>query len=100
MAWTINRSMQHRNRVPAEIERVLRKMESIKECAVIGISDAKWGEVGKAFIVVNSPLTEVEIIAHCQQNLAKFKIPKQFVFISELPKTDSGKINHKALKLI
>jgi len=88
------------NVYPAEIERVLRKMESIKECAVIGISDAKWGEVGKAFIVVNSPLTEVEIIAHCQQNLAKFKIPKQFVFISELPKTDSGKINHKALKLI
>ena len=88
------------NVYPAEVERALRKMKAIKECAVIGIPDEKWGEVGKAFIVINEghDVCDQDITSHCSIYLAKYKIPKQIIFINKLPKTDSGKINHKILK--
>ena len=88
------------NVYPAEIERVLRKLDGIQECAVIGVKDEKWGEVGKGFIVTQKPMSEADIKAFCAVNLAKFKVPKYFVFIPNLPKTDSGKIDRKALKLL
>lgn len=88
------------NVYPAEIEKVLRQLPEIKECAVIGVQDDKWGEVGKAFIVTThkEALTEDEIKTFCISRLAKYKVPKHYVFLNELPKTDSGKINRKALK--
>ena len=88
------------NVYPAEIEKVLRQLQEIKECAVIGVKDDKWGEVGKAFIVLNEPLTEENILAYCIQQLAKFKCPKYIVFVDALPKSDSGKIDRKSLKLL
>ena len=88
------------NVYPAEIERVLRRMDGIHECAVIGVHDDKWGEVGKGFIVTHHSMTEEEIKGYCTMNLAKFKVPKYLVFVAELPKTDSGKIDRKALKLL
>lgn len=88
------------NVYPAEIEKVLRQLHEIEECAVIGVKDEKWGEVGKAFVVVNEPLTEEEIMAHCARQLAKFKCPKYIVFLDALPKLDSGKIDRKSLKLL
>jgi fatty-acyl-CoA synthase len=86
------------NVYPAEIERVLRKMPNISECAVIGVKDEKWGEVGKAFIAGSPDLTEEMVKSTCISNLAKFKVPKYFVFLDQLPKTDSGKIDRKSLK--
>lgn len=81
------------NVYPTEIEQVLRRLDGIREVAVIGVVDQKWGEVGKAFIVrENSDLTEQEINLFCLQNLAKFKIPKYFSFLESLPKGESGKI--------
>ncbi|MEZ4912232.1 MAG: AMP-binding protein [Saprospiraceae bacterium] len=88
------------NVYPAEIERTLRKSTAITDCAVIGVKDEKWGEVGKAFIVLQHLISEEEIKQFCKQNLAKFKVPKYFSFIDELPKTASGKIDRKALKLL
>lgn len=85
------------NVYPAEIERTLRKWEDITDCAVIGVKDEKWGEVGKLFIVSKSPLSENQVKSYCTENLAKFKVPKYFAFIDELPKTASGKIDRKAL---
>jgi fatty-acyl-CoA synthase len=86
------------NVYPAEIEQVLRQMNGIKEAAVIGIPDAKWGEVGKAFLVRDSnDINEDAVIAHCQKNLAKYKVPKKIVFLESLPKGDSGKILKKNL---
>ena len=74
-------------------------MKAIKECAVIGIPDEKWGEVGKAFISkTDATLTENELQTFCQLNLAKFKVPKYIHFLEELPKSDSGKIDRKKLK--
>ncbi len=88
------------NVYPAEIERVLRQLTEVKECAVIGVKDEKWGEVGKAFIVVEGFHDESLLRNHCMQNLAKFKVPKYFVFLDELPKADSGKIDRKFLKTL
>lgn len=87
------------NVYPAELEQVLRKVPGVKDVAVVGVNDSKWGEVGKAFIVKEDPqLCAEKIQEYCTQNLAKFKIPKYFQFIDELPKGDSGKILKKQLK--
>lgn len=85
------------NVYPAEIERVLLEHNSINEAVVIGVNHDKWGEVGKAFIVLNKKLTIEEIKTYCKTKLSKFKIPKEFVFIDELPINSSGKINRKLL---
>lgn len=87
------------NVYPAEIEQILRQLPQISEAAVIGVEDSKWGEVGKAFVSLHkdSMLTESQIAEHCSKNLAKYKIPKYFVFLDSLPKGDSGKILKKNL---
>lgn len=87
------------NVYPAELEKVIRALPGIREVAVIGVADEKWGEVGKAFVVRDSEAITEEILrTHCASALAKFKIPKYFVFMTELPKGDSGKILKKALR--
>lgn len=87
------------NVYPAEIERVLRSHPKVKEAAVIGVPDEKWGEVGHAFVVLESPgLTADELSGFCSAHLAKFKIPRRFSFPDELPKGDSGKILKRALR--
>ncbi len=87
------------NVFPAEIESYLYTNEKIKEVAVIGVEDEKWGEVGKAYIVLkdNQTLNENEIKEFCLGNLAKYKIPKYVKFLSELPKSEAGKIDKKKL---
>lgn len=88
------------NVYPVEIEKVLQTLPGVREAAVIGVHDEKWGEVGKAFIVLekDSHLAENDLTQHCHKNLAKFKIPKYFSFLKELPKGDSGKILKRQLK--
>lgn len=90
------------NVYPAEIEKALIQLDGVSECAVIGVKDEKWGEVGKAFIVVATGVTlsEQDIRNFCLSKLAKFKVPKYITFIIELPKTDSGKIDRKSLKFL
>jgi len=90
------------NVYPAEVEKVLRQMPEVSECAVIGVDDDRWGEVGKAFIVISKDniLSEYYIRNYCISKLAKYKIPKYYVFIENLPKTDSGKIDRKSLKFL
>ncbi len=86
------------NVYPPEVEQILRAHPGVLEAAVIGVPDEKWGEVGKAFVVRHSDtLTVEELQSHCLQNLAKFKIPKHFVFLAALPKGDSGKILKRKL---
>lgn len=89
------------NVYPAEIERIIRQLSFIREVAVVGVPDEKWGEVGKAFIVFDSEKAESlsmdQIKAHCKHHLAKYKIPKYFERIEELPKSDSGKILKRVL---
>ncbi|MDT3694828.1 MAG: AMP-binding protein [Ignavibacterium sp.] len=87
------------NVYPAEVEAFLYTNSKIKETAVIGVDDEKWGEVGKAYIVIkeNEKLNENDIIEFCLGNLAKYKIPKYIEFLSELPKSEAGKIDKKVL---
>jgi fatty-acyl-CoA synthase len=67
---------------------------------VIGVPDEKWGEVGKAYIVLKSgeTMAEEEAFRFLQGKLGKYKIPKYVEFIDELPKTASGKIQKFILK--
>lgn len=86
------------NVYPPELEQVLRQLNGIREVAVIGVPDEKWGEVGRAYIVKESEAVSEELVKnHCLKNLAKFKIPKYFSFVPELPKGDSGKILKRRL---
>lgn len=90
------------NVYPAEVEKLLYTNNKVKEVAVIGVPDEKWGEVGKAFIVPESDqsLDVSELAQFCQNQIAKYKIPKYFEIINELPKNDAGKIDRKALNNI
>lgn len=87
------------NVYPAELEKVIRSLPGIREVAVIGTPDPKWGEVGKAFVVLedSASLKETDLQEFCLANLAKFKVPKHFVFMPSLPKSDSGKILKRML---
>ncbi len=88
------------NVYPAEVEQFLRTHPAIREVAVIGVPDAKWGEVGRAYVVVEpgSSLTAEEVVEYCAGQLAKYKMPKQVEFLDELPRGDSGKVLKKALR--
>lgn len=88
------------NVYPTELEQVMRHLPGIREVAVVGVPDSKWGEVGKAFIVKEPTVIDLtidKINAYCAENLAKFKIPKYFIFVHDLPKGDSGKILKRKL---
>ena len=88
------------NIYPAEVESVLHAHPAVAEAALIGVPDAKWGEVGRAIVVLQkgARVTAEELSAFCQPRLARYKIPKLFVFVDELPKTAAGKIDKKVLK--
>jgi fatty-acyl-CoA synthase len=90
------------NVYPAEVENVLHQLGAIAEAAVIGVSDAQWGEVGMAIVAVRpgQSLTEAEIIAHCARNLARFKCPRLVRFVDALPRNATGKIHKPTLRKI
>lgn len=88
------------NVYPAEIEKVLKQFPGVREAAVIGVKNPRWGETGRAFIALEAgkkAVTETKLRDHCLANLAKFKVPAEFVILPELPKTESGKIAKKML---
>ncbi len=88
------------NIYPAEIEAVLYRHPKILEAAAIGVPDDEWGESVKAVLVLKEgeTATAEEIIGYCRQHLAGYKIPRSVDFVSELPKTDTGKILKKIIK--
>jgi fatty-acyl-CoA synthase len=88
------------NVYPAEVENVIHQLPQILEAAIIGVPDDRWGETGKAVIVVKpgEALDEETVITHCRANLAKFKIPQSVVFVNELPRTATGKVLKRELR--
>ncbi|WP_286181031.1 long-chain fatty acid--CoA ligase [Bacillus sp. ISL-37] len=88
------------NVYPLEIEHWLCSHPSIREAAVVGIPDEKWGEVVTAFIVLEegADLGEQEAKKHCRQKLGGYKVPKVIYTIGQMPKTHVGKIDKKQLK--
>jgi fatty-acyl-CoA synthase len=87
------------NVYPAEVERVLIQHEAISEVVVVGVPHEKWGEVGKAFVVLKEgqAIDLDEVKSFCLHRLSKFKIPKHLEILTELPKNASGKIDRKAM---
>jgi fatty-acyl-CoA synthase len=87
------------NVYPAEIEQYLRTKTGVWEVAVVGVPDPRWGEVGKCFYSTADqlPIADADLRAFCQLGLAKYKVPKYFVHLPELPKGDSGKVLRRAL---
>jgi fatty-acyl-CoA synthase len=88
------------NVYPVEIEKALYEHPAIAQCAVIGVPDEKWGEVGKAIVVLkpNATATEEELIEHMKARLAKFKVPKSVAFVAALPLSAAGKILKRELR--
>lgn len=84
----------------AEVEAVLQSHPAVKEAAVIGIPDPKWGEVVKAYVGLypGQQVTAEEIIQFCGEHLAKFKKPKMVEFVDALPRSATGKILKKDLR--
>ncbi len=83
-----------------EVEGVLLRHPAVLEAAVVGLPDEKWGEAPHAFIVLRpvAQATDDEIRSFCRERLAHFKVPRAIHFISELPKTATGKIQKYILR--
>ena len=84
----------------AEIERVLLEHPDVVDCGVVGRPDPKWDEVPIAYVICRegaAPRADV-LAAHVQAQLARFKVPRDFIFVTELPRTALGKVQHFRLK--
>jgi fatty-acyl-CoA synthase len=88
------------NVFPAEVEAALAEMAEIAEAAVIGVPDARWGEVGRAYLIPRDghKLDEARVRAHCAARLAKFKVPASVVIADDIPRTASGKVLKHVLR--
>ena len=85
---------------PAEVEDALYQHPAVAECAVIGVPDPTWGEVGRAVVVLregSAPAPE-QLLAFLNGRIAKYKIPKSVVFTDTLPRTTSGKVVKRELR--
>ncbi len=87
------------NVYPAEIEAALLQHAEVRDAAVVGVEDETWGEAGIAFVVPldgshtpDRSALEASLLAHLGDRLARFKLPKAFVFLDELPRTAYGKV--------
>jgi fatty-acyl-CoA synthase len=83
-----------------EVEGVLLRHPQVQEVAIVGLPDEKWGETPHAFVVLRADgrADEAEIIAFARERLAHFKAPRGVSFVSELPKTATGKIQKYVLR--
>ena len=81
-----------------EVEDALMSHNAVKEVAVIGIPDEKWGELVTGLVVKEGEVSADDLIAHCRESLAGFKCPKRIDFFDELPRTATGKLQKFRLR--
>jgi long-chain acyl-CoA synthetase len=88
------------NIYPREIEEVLLRHPAVHEVAVIGVPDRDWGEVVVAYVVVKADhAPDAGLLdAYCLEHVARFKRPKRYVFVEELPKNATGKVLKRELR--
>lgn len=83
------------NVYPAEVENLLAHHPAVLEAAVVGVTDERWGEIGRAFLMLKpgerAP-DEDTLRAYCRAHLAAYKVPKSFVIVDDFPRTAAGKI--------
>ncbi len=93
---------------PAEVEEVLRRHPAVRDVAVVGMPDERWGEVVTAFVVPKAALCapadrerlagDLERFCRAAPDLARYKRPRRFVFVAAIPRTPSGKVMRRALR--
>lgn len=87
------------NIYPYQIESVAKNYLGIEDAMCVGVEDDTWGEVPYLYYVANITISDAQLLEHFKQNLAKYKIPKQFVRVESLPYTSTGKLQRNRLKL-
>jgi fatty-acyl-CoA synthase len=88
------------NVFPAELEELLAAHAKVSEAAVLGVDDEEFGQRLKAFVVLEDgqELSEDEVKAYAKENLARYKVPREVVFLDELPRNPTGKVLKRDLK--
>jgi len=88
------------NIYPAEVERVLASHPAVLDAAVVGRPDARWQEVPVAYVIrrADGSLTAAEIEGFCLEQLARYKVPREIVFVDSLPRNAMGKVQHFRLR--
>ncbi len=85
---------------PGEIETALGNHPAVEDCVVFGVPDARWGEAPVAQVVAATgrPASSAELRRHCADRLARFKLPREIVFVERIPRTASGKVQRRRLR--
>lgn len=88
------------NVYPAEIERALYELPAVLMCAVIGVPDTRWGETGRAYVVIKpgAAVSGDELLGFMAERLAKYKVPKSVAFRDSLPISAAGRILKRDLR--
>ena len=88
------------NVYPREVEEVLYTIPEVEECSVIGLPDREWGERVTAFIVprLGYSLVPEALKSFLKTRLSTFKVPKEYITVSELPRSPAGKILKRQLR--
>jgi len=88
------------NVYPAEIEDVIGSLDAVSQCAVIGVPDERWGEVGLALVQLRRgcTLSAEAVLQRCSERLARYKVPKRCEFVEQLPLNPQGKVLKKQLR--
>ncbi|KAK2063602.1 AMP-binding enzyme [Colletotrichum caudatum] len=87
------------NVYPAEVEAAMAEHPGVIDVAVIGVPDELWGEAGHAFVVAapGAQLRISDMLEHCRSRIARYKVPREIVFVEEFPRTGSGKVQKHLL---
>jgi len=85
---------------PEEIEVTLATHPEVLDVGVIGVPDEVRGQIAKAFVVLKpgGKVTPEELIKHCKDKIATFKLPREVVIVNELPRTPTGKLLRRVLR--
>jgi len=81
-----------------EVEEVLRDHVAVRDCAVVGLPDPKWGETVCAVVWLRHAVEDDELALHCRDQLAGYKVPKRWVRVEQLPLNAAGKIDKPRLR--
>lgn len=83
---------------PSEVETALASHPAVEDCTVFGVPDDRWGEAPVAYVVRAADISGDDLIAHCTDRLARYKRPREIVFVATIPRTPSGKVRKPLLR--